>query len=298
MKIVVRDSNQSTLGSLNINIRELGSELEKITVKVLSAASKPKSIRRIHVISDPDSTETKKIKNTEDTKTAPKKTSASTMEIKITIPSLPFAKIKKIAETLGIPELYKGLKNLITSVNSRIVKPTYMRFAKLPTKVRLASTIGLVLLVFIGGYNLLNTKSEVKTPAAKRQSLVRGIPDYQTVLPAGKTIQDLGGWVRVSPPNRNPVYAYTDKIGKVRVDVSEQPLPPTLQNDTSTAIARLADSLKASSTLTAGETTVYLGASPKGSQSLMLSKNNLLILIKSASPLTDKKWITYIDSLR
>jgi hypothetical protein len=172
----------------------------------------------------------------------------------------------------------------------------------LPGKVRIAGTAGAAILLLVGMYSLFGSTDhpEVKAAASKRPALTRGTPGYATVLPDGKTIDDLGGWIRVSPPGRNAVYAYADKIGGVRIDVSEQPLPPALRNHTSEQMARLAQSYAAKGTLTAAGTTVYIGTSAKGPQSLIfnLDQKGLLVLIKSVSPLADNQWVTYINSLR
>ncbi|HSX33891.1 MAG TPA: hypothetical protein VLF91_06165 [Candidatus Saccharimonadales bacterium] len=127
---------------------------------------------------------------------------------------------------------------------------------------------------------------------------VKGTPSYATVLPAGKSITSLGGWSRISPPGRDPVYAYADSIGGVRIDVSEQPLPANFKSDTATQVANLAQNFNASEKLTVGGTTVYLGTSIQGPQSVILAKQSLLILIKSASTLTVDQWTGYINSLQ
>ena len=292
MKIVVRDSKQSTLGSINIDIKELGSELEKITVKVLSAASRSKTVRRIRVTSEND-----KAGDAGKTVKTAKKNPA--MEIKITVPYLPLHKyLMKTERLLKLPVIYKILKRPVDAATQRMA-PLRRWLNDLPFGIRAAGAIIVTAVLLIGVHNVfMNDGSKINTSASKRQALVHGNPGYTTVLPAGKTINDLGGWVRVSPQDRNPVYAYTDNVGGARVDVSEQPLPESFQSNLAVSLARLADSFDANGTLTAGGGTVYIGTSAKGPQSLILNKDNLLILIKSTSPLADKKWTAYIDSLQ
>jgi hypothetical protein len=209
-------------------------------------------------------------------------------EIKITLPAL------RAPQVLSRP-----VKKLTSLAGRYVFAPLKRQFVKLPGKIRVAVSACAVILLLIGAHGLFagSGRPEVKAAASKRPQLTRGTPDYDTVLPSGKTIDDLGGWIRVSPPNRNAVYAYADKIGGVRVDVSEQPLPPSFKANTPEQMARLAQSYAANGTLTAAGTTVYIGTSAKGPQSLILSEKGLLILIKSASPLADKEWIKYINSL-
>ena len=133
-------------------------------------------------------------------------------------------------------------------------------------------------------------------PAAT--GITPGTPPYQTMLPGGKTAEALGGWYRVSPPDRNPVYAYADTIGTVSIDVSEQPLPEGFATDTAEQVAQLAQGFNANEKLQAGGTTMYIGTSSKGPQSVIFTKNQLLVLIKSDSRISNDQWAGYISSLR
>jgi hypothetical protein len=129
--------------------------------------------------------------------------------------------------------------------------------------------------------------------------LPKGTPDFPTVTPGGESAETFGGWTRVSPENAEPVYAFADKIQGVSIIVSEQSLPDAFATDTSTKLADFAKSYSANRVIQTGnKTTVYIGTSAKGPQSLILSKNNLLILIKSNTALNDEQWSAYIDKLK
>lgn len=138
-------------------------------------------------------------------------------------------------------------------------------------------------------------------PAATNQpvngQLQKGTPNFETVLPTGKTIQDYGGWTRVSPPNRDPVFAYVDTIGGIPINVSQQPLPKEFSDQPDEQIESLAQGYLATKKLKVGSTTVYLGTSGKGPQSVIFTKNNLLILIKASAGVADEQWKEYIQSL-
>lgn len=122
-------------------------------------------------------------------------------------------------------------------------------------------------------------------------------PTYQTVLPKGKTIDELGGWKRVSPPKNDPVFAYTDAIDGVPISVSEQPLPQSFKNDTDSQVADLAKKFNATDKIEAGSLAVYIGTSAKGPQSVIFAKNNLLVLIKSEKKVSDASWAKYAGLL-
>lgn len=122
-------------------------------------------------------------------------------------------------------------------------------------------------------------------------------PSFQTILPSGQSITSLGGWHRVTPPGEDPVFAYSDTIDNVPISVSEQPLPDAFKRDIPSAVADLAKQYNATAKLKAGDTVVYVGTSAKGPQSTILTKHNLLILIKSKSQVDNSSWTDYVNSL-
>lgn len=117
-------------------------------------------------------------------------------------------------------------------------------------------------------------------------------PSFQAVLPAGKSINELGGWTRVSPPGEPPAFAYSDSIDDVTVRVSEQQLPSGSQS-----VTEIAKGYNATNKITAGKLTAYIGTSFKGPQSVIFAKNNLLILIGSTATINNNSWVSYITSL-
>lgn len=123
-------------------------------------------------------------------------------------------------------------------------------------------------------------------------------PQYPTVLPVGKTIEDLGGWARVSPPESDPVFAFKDTIDDVEVFVSQQPIPSNFESDIENSLAQLAQQFNANEHITAGDTQAYLGTSVEGPQSVVLTKNSLLILVKSVSKLSNRQWEQYLATLQ
>lgn len=123
------------------------------------------------------------------------------------------------------------------------------------------------------------------------------VPEYDTVLPLDKTIEELGGWARVSPVDKEPVFAYIDTIGDARITVSQQPLPKDFQKDIAASVKALAQQFGANEKLQVRENTAYVGTSIKGPQSVILSTHGLLILIKSDTKVTNERWERYIDSL-
>jgi hypothetical protein len=123
-------------------------------------------------------------------------------------------------------------------------------------------------------------------------------PPYTTLLPKGKTAQQLGGWGRVSPKTSDPVYAYADRIGGISITVSEQPLPDDFTADPQGKIANLAKQFNATKPLVTGaDTNAFIGTSVQGLQSIVATKQGLLLLIRSVQPIHDSVWGSYLDSL-
>lgn len=175
---------------------------------------------------------------------------------------------------------------------------------KLPQLSRKQVIVGLVCiaLVALGGYQFFYKPKVAKlgpppvTPSVTTDKIIQK-PNYPTVLPYGKTIEQLGGWKKGSPPGRDPYFAYSDKIGDVKISVTQQPLPQDFKQDSASAIEKLAKGYHADEKLTVGNIVAYLGTSGKGPQSLIFAKNNLLILIVSTDKLTTQQWADYISSL-
>lgn len=122
-------------------------------------------------------------------------------------------------------------------------------------------------------------------------------PPFKTLLPAGRNITEYGGWMRVSPPGSEPVYAYAEKIGDAKVIVSQQQLPKSFSDNTSEQIKELAKGYHADRTIKAGTIDAYIGRNAKGFQAVIFTKTQLLILITSNDIIADETWTTYIQSL-
>lgn len=285
---MIRDETGSTLGAIQVRIKDLSSELERITVRVFGGLQRWDEKRQLEHNGDTArklfqrSVLSRMLHAAQSTNQPPLEraiplpanTAVKTIEIKLSLPALP-----------EMPSL--------ASIRAKL--------AALPLNYALIGLLVIAFIIVSVFHPLSRSSSAADTPALKAPgppTLQRGDPPYSTVLPAGKTAKSLGGWARVSPPGKNPVYAYIDKIDNVHLNVSEQPLPASFQSDTATKIAQLAQNFNATDKFTDGNTTVYVGNSVAGPQSVILAKDKLLILIKSTDPLTNNQWAAYISSLQ
>lgn len=195
-------------------------------------------------------------------------------------------------------------KNLFAPLKTKVRRPKFSKRTWATSGTVLALTI-----ITIGSYQLLGNHAPDHLGAAigatgnpsPTATVKRNVksPDYSTILPAGKTIQELGGWNAISRPNQeNPAYVYIDKIGQVQISVDEQPLPANFQNNTASKVAQVAQNFNAGEKITAGSMTIYIATSSSGQQSVIFSKDNLLVLIKSAGTVSTSQWAAYVNSLQ
>lgn len=184
-------------------------------------------------------------------------------------------------------------KSVDTSSTVSIIRSLFTKRAIITTGVVLVLIIGsLVTILLIRQYALAKDARSNNALSDSVESL-----EYQTILPKGKPIGELGGWKRVSPDGSDPVFAFADKIGDTPISVSQQPLPQSFIGNVETKVAELAKTYNATTKIEAGVVTAYIGASSKGPQSVIFTKNSLLILIKSDQKIEDSAWAEYIKSL-
>lgn len=160
-------------------------------------------------------------------------------------------------------------------------------WGKLPKRTVIIGAAILLIIICLVGW-LVYHKSQTPAPGKIQ-------PTFSTILPAGKTIDELGGWARNSPSDRAPAYAYRDTIDGTSISVTEQLAPASLQND---QIADLAEKANYSDKIQAGSTAAYIGTSAKGPQSAIFIRSNLFVTIKSDQKISDKSWVSYIKSLQ
>lgn len=192
------------------------------------------------------------------------------------------------------------------SPRSRRPKVPLVAIKQSPVHPRLASRrLGKKQLIIVSGFALLvaggatawfvgphiiGGKSAISSDAA-------GSLEYQAVLPTGKTISQLGGWKRLSPPGGETVIAYSDTLDNIAISITQQQLPQSFQHNADEQVGELAKKFNATTKLTADNGVLYVGTSTKGPQSVILTKNNLLITIKSQEKINDASWIRYVSSL-
>jgi hypothetical protein len=167
--------------------------------------------------------------------------------------------------------------------------------------------LGCIFVIIFGFYKMLfatkSSKTAPKAATTQTQSQASGTnklpvekPKFKILYPGTKNSDSVGQIVRVSPPNNAPVYAYSDIIGGIKVNISQQELPQALKNQK--ALDDLAESNAQRDVAYADDgTKIYIGRSAKGVQSVTFTKGNLLIFMKSDSIISNDLWKSYVDAL-
>ncbi len=207
-----------------------------------------------------------------------KQNASRTIEVKLTVPKIGW--------------LEKFLKKL-----ARLFAKKWVRLVAV-VALFVAISLGVLYVTKTFDSDVKNTTNENQPPLVSEQDRTAQVPFYETLMPTGKTIEQLGGWTRMSPSDRNAVFGYTDSIENNRIVVSQQPLPEDFREDVEAQVEALAKGYKATEKITVGGLTVHIAKSAKGPQSIVFAKKGLLVLIRSSVTISNDQWIGYISSLQ
>lgn len=121
-------------------------------------------------------------------------------------------------------------------------------------------------------------------------------PSFKAVLPDGKESETTSD--KVAYDAQRKVASYTDMVGGIKVTVSQQALPETFKDSPEEKVKKLAESFAANEVISTSSPTAYLGTSVKGPQTVIFTKNGLLIFIQSAQKIDKPDWAEYITKLQ
>lgn len=151
---------------------------------------------------------------------------------------------------------------------------------------------GLVLLIGGISYGIVSLQ-----PKRSEKSASQVTPSFPTLIPKNSTIDELGGWQALTPPSGETIYVYVDTVDGALLNVSQQRLPESFKANPANAVKDLAKAYNATTTVDAAGISVYIGTSANGPQSVIFTKDTVLILIKSDKKIQDSAWISYVRSL-
>lgn len=183
-------------------------------------------------------------------------------------------------------------KSIIKKVKSLALKVMQLPRFK---KFRIIGIVVVLGIIFVSSISLIILSSNHATKSSHPTEQNKKPPFSPLVPPGESQLSDLRGSAYDSIHNS---YTYDDLYLGVPIRVSEQPLTSGIPN-TSITVARVAVSLHATSTINTDSGLAYITANGTyGKQTIVFSKNNLLIFIQSSDIIEQAAWSSYIDNLK
>lgn len=173
-------------------------------------------------------------------------------------------------------------------------------------KYYLSASMVVALVMLMSFAALVTNKQVVKTTKvlgttnnnSSKKTLPRENPKFKILLPSGDQKNIISDIVRSTPNNVAPGYRYFDDINGSTISVTQQQLPESFKADVASKVAAMAKDFQANNVIKINDNIVYHGINEKTKQqSLIFTKNNLLVFIISEKKLSDDDWAGYITSL-
>jgi hypothetical protein len=189
-------------------------------------------------------------------------TQAKEIAIELSLPSIP---LRRGVQKLGsLPKKYYGLSALVLV------------------------PVAVVAVVAIG-------TNGRQAPSVQGEQ-VSNVPDYAALTPNGDITDTTSQKISYDPAKK--VSSYTDKINGFEVTVSMQPIPDTFKPAIGDNVKKVADQFAATTVLDVDNGAAYLGTSPKGPQSFVGYRGELLVFMTSLQKIEDAAWAEYFNSLK
>lgn len=229
------------------------------------------------------------------------KAEPQTVNIQIQIPTLSFERLKaaKSITASSARKLGRG-RHTATAKLASILKRTRRR--------ALVGSMAVVILVAAGFVGLqlqhsAQTKTaklaakqvtdKASTAAVNAQPTFTPIQSSQATPAAGTATQK-----QTSYDGTKNTYSFTDTVSGKSILVSQQPVPAKFKSATE-AVATVAQSLGAKESTTTSNGTAYIATDEKSnSQTVVFTKNELLLFIQSPFKHSATEWSSYINSLK
>lgn len=190
-----------------------------------------------------------------------------------------------IAIALSVPSASKIRKSAVKLYNPRYKK----RYIIGGALVMVPLTV-IVVGAIISSRNHNNGDT---TDVLGQTATVDATPDFSTLKP---TTSDNQATDFVYNPDKK-VLKYDDILDDIRIVVNQQPLPSEFQSDPTGKVEALAAANYYKDKISTSDTTAFSGMSVKGSQTVIFTKNNLLVFISADRKIDTLKWSKYIESM-
>jgi hypothetical protein len=229
-------------------------------------------------------------------------------------------RVKKYSKSLrvSISAAQNSAKVVLKSAQTNGAKKTTKRSTQQIGKKKYIVGISSVAVLFIlvvsmGGENkeaatdTLGAQAEKQTVATATDSEERVSDDnqvsedqlpFEPLFPEGVDRSSLKTVVRKSPSG-SVIFTVQQFDGNNEIQITEQEMPENFLGQEATEIEKMAKELQAVSVIQIDENKIYHGLSENtGVQTLITSKNELLIFIRSNVPQSDDYWMSYYLSLK
>lgn len=138
-----------------------------------------------------------------------------------------------------------------------------------------------------------DAKPTTKKPEVQGRT-VAAKPDFNTLKPT--TTDNKATEARYDTTKK--VASYNDVLKDVPITVSQQPLPEKFIKDPTGEVASLAKEINANDKISTSDATAYAGVSIKGPQTVVFTKNDLLVFIIADKKIDQLAWADYIEKLQ
>jgi hypothetical protein len=214
----------------------------------------------------------------------------------------------KPIEVLGkvlrrIVELARVAQSKITKENANKLI-AHVKTATLKQKLIYAGVTTFALVFFVGGTileqggNSGSGDNGGQVQGDQSQSVELAIaPEFEILYPAARTKEDFAaGIAKISPPGAPATYAYVDNVNGSELQVSQQQLPDRFKSNQDQEFKEFAESFAANTKVDGDNLLAYVGLNAEGPQSVVMIKDDLLILIKTKKELPPEVWSQYLTS--
>ncbi len=137
------------------------------------------------------------------------------------------------------------------------------------------------------------TKDSKKTDVLG-QKTVAAKPDFSTIKPT--TTENQATALKYDASKK--VATFNDVLASVPITVSQQPLPSDFKSDPTGKVENLAKQFNANDKISVSDATAFSGISIKGPQTVIFTKNDLLVFIFADKKIDTLTWSKYIESMR
>jgi hypothetical protein len=225
---------------------------------------------------------------------APAPEPASVVSIQINLPKLQLTGVKKLATKVSRP--------------ARVVGRGITRAGRVHRK-RLALSAAAVAVLMLSvdvvlqqrqtaAHKSATTAANTVLAASAKAQTTPVKPAFTPLAPVDSTNNGAHGTPQVAYDAKRNTYSFTDTIKGNAIVVSQQPIPTTYKTAVD-AVSKIAVSLKATEAVNASSGTGYIATDPKShAQTVVFSKNNLLVFVQSPFTHASAEWQTYINGLK